>query len=162
MWRRCVGAVGLLGVITGGLVGCASSPTRSAAVPSSTPVARVTVAPAATPSVAPTPTPTPAVSATPFVSSADEAGAHDFVVAYFAELNRAYATGDVSRLKPYRLDTCICVKKEEHIVQVYKAGGRISGVSYTILGWAFGDHGPAFARTAVHFHSAAIRHEWPR
>jgi hypothetical protein len=104
---------------------------------------------------------TPSASATPFLSPADEAGAHAFVLAYLRELDRAYATGDVSRLKPYRLDTCVCVKKEQRIVDVYSAGGRITGASYTVLGWAYGAHGPAFARTAIRFHSAAIRHHWP-
>ncbi len=163
MWRRCVGVVGLLGVTAGGLVGCASSPTRSAAVPSSTPVVRVTAPPAASPtaSPSPTPSPTPSVSATPFVSPADEVGAHDFVVAYFAELNRAYATGDVSRLKPYRLDTCICARSERLILDTYKAGGRIVGVNFEVLGWAWGAHGPAFARTAIKVHVTPGKHELP-
>ncbi len=118
MWRRCLGAVGLLVLIGGGLLGCASSPTRSAAIPAAAP--SVSMTPRATPS----PTPTPTVSATPFVSTADEAGAHAFVLAYFAELDRAYATGDVSRLKPYRLDTCICVKNEKTHPETYAAGGE--------------------------------------
>jgi hypothetical protein len=143
------------------LAGCASATTRAAAVPSASASAVVAPSVIATPSASPSPTPTPTASATPFVSSADEAGAHAFVVAYFAELDRAYATGDVSRLKPYRLDTCICVRLERRIAGVYAQGGHITGASLQVLGWAYGAHGPAYARTAIYFHSTAISHVIP-
>jgi hypothetical protein len=101
------------------------------------------------------------VSATPFVSSGDEAGAYAFVKAYFAELNRAYATGDVAELATYRLPTCICVRTDKLIRTTYSAGGRITGVNFTVLKWAYGAHGPSFARTAVSFHNSVIRHVLP-
>ena len=152
----------LLAVVGGTLAGCASTPTPASAAPPSA-SARVSVGASASPSpsASPTPSPTPRASATPFVSPADEAGAHAFVVAYFAELNRAYATGDVSRLAPYREPTCICVRFEARIAGVYSKGGRITGAAFEVLKWAFGAHGPAFARTAVYFHATAIRHELP-
>jgi hypothetical protein len=142
-------------LIGGGLVACASSPTRSAAIPASAPSVSVT------PRVTLTPTPTPTASATPFVSAADEAGAHAFVLAYFAELDRAYATGDVSRLKPYRLDTCVCAQNEKLIRRTYTGGGKIRGVKFEVLNWVYGAHGPAFARTAISFSLPAVSHILP-
>jgi hypothetical protein len=96
------------------------------------------------------------------VSTADEAGAHAFVVAYFAELDRAYATGDVSRLRPYRLDTCTCAKNEKLIRSTYVGGGKMAGVHFDVLKWVYGAHGPAFARTAISFSLPAISHIVPR
>lgn len=162
MWRRCAGAVILPALVGVALSGCASTPTRAATAPPNAPAsASVSPSPSASPSLGSTPAPSPTASATPFVSAADEVGAHAFVVAYFAELNRAYATGDVSRLVPYREPTCICVRFETRIVGVYSKGGQISGTDFQVLKWAFGAHGPAFARTAVYFHVTAIRHEIP-
>lgn len=161
MWRRCFGAMTLLTVIGGGLAGCASAPTSAAAAPPPSASVRASAGASVTPSPTPTPTPTPRVSATPFVSAADEAGAYAFVKAYFAELNRAYATGDVSRLAPYRQPTCICVGKETGIVEAYASGGRIAGVSFNVLKWAYGAHGPSFARTAIYFQLGAVRHLSP-
>ena len=160
MWRRCSGAVSLLAVVVVALSGCASTPTTAAAaVPPSAAVLASPSSPSSSPS--PTPSASPTASATPFVSSADEAGAHAFVVAYFAELNRAYATGDVSRLATFRTATCICIKSEKLITSTYAAGGRIAGAHFTVLGWAWGAHGPAFARTAVAVEVPAVRRGVP-
>jgi Family of unknown function (DUF6318) len=164
MWRPFIRPVRLLAVVGVAVAGCASAPTTAAVPPPSVAVSGAPSASATGPgsaSASPTPSPTPSSSATPFVSSADEAGAYAFVKAYFAELNRAYATGDVSRLKLFREPTCICVRSEKLIVSTYTAGGRISGVSFAVLGWAFGAHGPAFARTAISFHMPSVRHEFP-
>lgn len=159
MWSRCIQAVSLLAVAGVAMAGCASTPTRAAALPSASVRTSPTASPSPSPS--PTPSPTPRASAIPFLSSADEDGAHAFVVAYFAEVNRAFATGDVSRLVPYREATCTCVGQEELIVKAYSAGGQITGVNIAVLGWAWGAHGPAFARTAIAFHMPATRQELP-
>jgi hypothetical protein len=138
MRTRSLAILSLLVVVT---AGCASSAATGASP------APVAVAPSAvvTPTVSPTP------SATPFVSSGDEAGAHAFVLAYYAELNRAFVTGDTSRLAPYRLATCSCLKFDHEIRTAYDAGGSISGAEITVTKWVYGDHGPAFAKTAVAF-----------
>jgi hypothetical protein len=109
--------------------------------------------------VKPTVSPTP--SATPFVSSGDEAGAKAFVAAYYAEWDRALATGDTSRMKTYRLDSCVCAKAEMNIESTYRAGGKIVGARLTILKWAYGAHGPAFARTAIAWHATAMTFKVP-
>jgi hypothetical protein len=125
MWSWCLGAVSLLAVVGGALAGCASAPTPAAAVPPGVSARASASAPrsaSASPSAAPSLTPT--AGATPFVSASDEAGAYYFVKAYFAELNRAYASGDVARLKLFREPTCICVRTERLIVSTYAAGGE--------------------------------------
>jgi hypothetical protein len=150
--RRPTGRPGLtaaLAVIL--LAGCSSSATQGAAAPSSVPPTAV----AATPTVAPTP------SATPFASSSDEAGAHAFVVAYLAEWDHAFATGDTSKMATYQLASCFCVKAVTEINATYAAGGSYVGARFTILKWAYGDHGPAFARTAVSFQADRIVTKMP-
>ena len=144
MLTRCLASISLLVVVA---AGCSSSATHGA---SSAPVAVAPSSAAATPSVTPTP------SATPFVSSADEAGAKAFVVAYYAELNRAFATGDTSRLGVFHVASCSCAKFDKEIRTAYDAGGSISGAKITVTKWVYGDHGPAFAKTAVAFSLPAI------
>src|SRR5690242_5611403 len=109
MWcRRFAGAVALVLVVGTGLAGCASG-----GAPAAAPVGAER--PARASSAAPSPPPSPRPSPTPFVSSADEAGAFAFVKAYFAELDRAFATGDVWQLEPYRDVSCSCVGFERQI-----------------------------------------------
>jgi hypothetical protein len=45
--------------------------------------------------------------------------------------------------------------------QHLRGRGRITGGEFSVLGWAFGAHGPAFARTAISVHVSAARHELP-
>jgi hypothetical protein len=149
MLTRGLASFSLLVVVA---AGCSSSATHGA---SPAPASGAPSAAAVTPSVEPTP------SATPFVSSADEAGAKAFVVSYYAELDKAFASGDTSRLTPYRLATCICVKSETGIRSTYDAGGSIVGAKLTILKWAYGAHGPAFARTAIAFHATSLTDKMP-
>jgi Family of unknown function (DUF6318) len=149
MLTRCLASISLLVVA---LAGCAS------AAPHGATLAPVSVAPlTATPTPAPAPTP----SATPFLSTADEAGAKAFVTAYFAEWDRALATGDTSRMESFRLATCVCVRAETRIKATYAAGGTITGAKLTVLKWAYGAHGPAFARTAIAFHATATTYKIP-
>ena len=149
--RHCVLApVALLAVAA---AGCGSpAATHGAAPPTAS--ASTTLAP---PNRTAAPTPTPSVTATPFVTAADEAGAYAFVKAYFSSLDHAFRTGDVQALVPLRSATCSCVRFEQTIRDVYDVGGHISGAKLTILGWAFGSHGPGFARTAVYFHASQVR-----
>src|SRR4051812_115384 len=123
MWRRCAAAWVAVAAVC---AGCSSGAAKGAAPPP--PPASSPSAPARA-SARVSPRPTPTASATPFVSSADEAGAYAFVKAYFAELDRAYATGDVSRLATYRLATCSCVGFERDIRRYYDVGGRLVGAS---------------------------------
>jgi hypothetical protein len=139
MLTRCLASISLLVVVT---AGCSSSSSTGASA------AAVSVAPT---SVAASPTVSPTPSATPFVSSGDEAGAHAFVLAYYAELNRAFATGDTSRLAVYRLGTCSCLKFDNEIRTAHDAGGSIDGAKIVVTKWVYGDHGPAFAKAAVAF-----------
>ena len=81
--------------------------------------------------------------------------------AYYAEWDRALATGDTSRMATYRLATCICVNAETQIRATYGAGGSVTGSKITILRWAYGAHGPAFARTAIAIHSTATTFKIP-
>jgi hypothetical protein len=126
---------------------CSSSAAHGA---TTAPVSAPQSTAAATPTVVPTP------SAMPFVSSADEAGAKAFVFAYYAELNRAFATGDTSELAVYHLVSCSCTDFDDEIRAAYEAGGSISGAKLAITKWAYGDHGPAFAKTAIEFTVPAI------
>lgn len=149
MLTRCLASISLLVVVT---AGCSSAATRGASpIPASTSAVSASVA--ATPPVSPTPV------AKPFVSSADEAGAHAFVVSYYTELDKAFATGDTSRLVPYRLATCVCVKSERLIQKAYGAGGSIVGAKLTIQRWVYGDHGPAFAKTGIAFYATGATHK---
>jgi hypothetical protein len=83
------------------------------------------------------------------------------VAAYYAEWDRALATGDTSRMATYRLASCICVKAETSIKATYQAGGRTFGAKLTILRWAYGAHGPSFARTAIAFYATAMTYKVP-
>ena len=149
MLTRCLASISLLVVVA---AGCASSSSTGA---SAAPVSVAPTSAAASPTVSPTP------SATPFVSSGDEAGAHAFVVAYYAELDRAFASGDTSRLTPFRLASCACVKAELAIRKTYDAGGSIVGAFLRITKWVYGDHGPAFAKTGIAFYASAITDKLP-
>jgi hypothetical protein len=150
MRQRCLASFVLLGVV---ITGCSSSGTHAAAPP---PVVRSS---AATPSPVASPTPSP--SATPFLSAATEAGAYAFVKAYFAELDRAYASGDVSKLAPYRQATCSCLGFERDIRSYYGRGGKIVGEKTFIDKWSLGDHGPAFARAGILFHTSDVTNTLP-
>lgn len=145
MRQRCLASFLLLGVM---ITGCSSASQHAATPP---PVLRSS-APAPSASVAPTPSP----SATPFVSPATEAGAYAFVKAYFAELDKAYATGDVSKLEPYRRATCSCLGFERDIRSYYGRGGKIIGERTFIDKWSLGEHGPAFARVGILFHTSEV------
>jgi hypothetical protein len=160
MWRRCAAGWALLAVTAAVVAGCGSEPSHGATPPPGPPTPSSAVA---SPSVttSPTATRTPTPSVTPFVSSADEAGAYAFVKAYFAELDRAYATGDVSGLVPYREATCSCILSEKDIDTYYKSGGRLSGARHTILKFATGDRGPLFFRVGVYFRAATITNHDP-
>jgi hypothetical protein len=154
MLTRLLSLSVLLTVVT---VGCSSSSTQGAsrgAHPSLGPSAAV-------PSVKTRPSAVPTPTATPFTTSADEAGARAFVAAYMREWDRALATGDTSRMATYRIDSCVCVKGERTIKATYTAGGIIVGGKLTILRWAFGAHGPAFARTAIAFHATTMTYKTP-
>ena len=155
MRHRCLAMLLLLGVA---IAGCSSSSPHAAAPPVSPSGSVSSTSPSV--GVSPTPSPssvgTPTASATPFVSAGTEAGAYAFVKAYFAELDRAYASGDVSRLVPYRLSTCSCLGFERKIRGHYAVGDSIVGESTVIDNWEFGDHGPAFARTAILFHTVPV------
>src|SRR5665213_3266643 len=155
MWRRCAAAWMLLALFVSG---CASGGPSGASPPSVK--ASASAAVPASASASPSATPSPAL-ATPFVSSGDEAGAYAFVKAYFAELDRVFASGDTAALAPYRIPTCICIRVEKNIRDVYDLGGRITGARLTILKWAYGNHGPAFARTAIYFYATPIVHHLP-
>lgn len=154
MWGRCAAACASLAVV---VAGCSSSPSQGAAPPPK-PAAS---APSTVPHQPPNPPPTPRASATPFVSSADEAGAFAFVKAYFAAVDRAYATGDTSQLVPYRAKTCSCLGAEMDIHSYYDKGGKISGESLIIDRMVLGERGPAFARVGVLFHTPAVRNFLP-
>jgi hypothetical protein len=134
------------------LAGCASSATQGAE-PAPVSVAPKTVA--ATPSVAPTP------SATPFGSTADEAGAHAFVLAYYTEWERALTTGDTAGMLPYRLATCTCANFDRKIRTTYRAGGSFVGAQINVYKWVYGAHGPAFARTGIEFSVSKITDKVP-
>lgn len=94
---------------------------------------------------------------TPYVSTADEAGAFAFVREYFMRLDRAYATGDTSSVRPLRADACVsCVQFERQIETSYRAG-RLETQPLTIVRLGFGQSGPAFAKIGVEFRAAAVR-----
>lgn len=99
---------------------------------------------------APSASPSPSVTATPFVSSADEAGAFAFTRGYLAELQHAFETGDLARLKPLRRDTCAgCLDFESRIKSVYQAGGAITGAHLTVRNLLLGQSGPSFAKVTA-------------
>jgi hypothetical protein len=139
MRRRALGllAVGLL------TVSCSGGGQKGAAPPPP-----VTSSPAS-----PSPTPSP----TPFVSSADEQGAFEFVRAYYDALNHAVATGDTTRLHPFRADTCSCTKSERDVSSAYSNGGRVEGTHLQIQDLLLGQSGPAFAKVTVQFHTSPGR-----
>jgi hypothetical protein len=64
-------------------------------------------------------------------------------------------------MAPYRLPSCSCAKVETRTKTTYGAGGSITGAQLTILKWAYGAHGPAFARTAIAFHATATTFKVP-
>ncbi len=160
MWRRCAAAFVPLALFVSG---CASGEPPSAAVPpsasasaSGSPAGRVSASPS------PSPTASPVAVASPFVSAGDEAGAYAFVKAYFAAVDRAIVSGNTDPLVPYRLPSCSCLGVEREIRSLYVDGVRLGGARLSILKWVYGDHGPAFARTAIHFHSTAITRISPK
>ena len=162
MRRRCLAIFGLLGVV---LTACSSSSPHAAEPPASpsrsVASASASVAASPGPSASPSSVATPTPSATPFVSAATEAGAYAFVKAYFAELDRSYASGDVSKLAPYRTSTCSCLGFEKDIASFYGQGGRLLGEQTVIDTWYLGDHGPAFARAAIAFHTTGVTNRLP-
>lgn len=95
------------------------------------------------------------------MSPGTEAGAYAFVKAYFAELDRAYATGDVSKLEPYRRASCSCLGFERDIRSYYGRGGKIVGEKFIIDRVVFGDHGPAFAEVGVAFRTPSVKNKLP-
>jgi hypothetical protein len=149
MLTRCLASVSLLLVVT---AGCSSSASHGASL---APASVAASTAAVTPSAAPTP------SARPFASSADEAGAKAFVAAYYAEWDRALATGDTSEMVPYRLATCSCAKFDRDIRSTYDTGGSLVGATIDIYKWVYGDHGPTFARTGIEFSISKIIDKTP-
>jgi hypothetical protein len=109
---------------------------------------------ASQPTAAPTPTP----AATPFVSSADQAGAFAFTRAYMSELEKAFGTGDLSEMAPYRRSSCTgCRELEQRVSMVYQSGGSIRGTRIMVRQLLLGQSGPAFAKvTAVVENPASV------
>lgn len=153
MRTRWLAMLALLAVVAG----CSSSSPHAAVPP------LVTSTP--TPSAAATPTasPAPAVTAPPpaFVSPATGAGAIAFALVYFKELDRAYASGDVSRLAPYRLATCSCLGFERDIRSYYSMGGKIDGEQIIIDRVISDRQGPSLTRVGVLFHTPVVKNYLP-
>lgn len=78
--------------------------------------------------------PKPSVSASPTPARSDDANVISGIVfGYFEALNETTLDGDISRLAPFRSETCQgCQRIESNIRNVYSAGGHIEGGQFTV------------------------------
>lgn len=79
----------------------------------------------------PTPSKSPAPSVSPTGSDASAAGVEAFIKSYYAEINRAIETGDVSTLTSYSVPACPCRRLVESIREK-TTGSRIQGGEFTL------------------------------
>lgn len=94
--------------------------------------------------------PTPATPSPPATADASAAGVEAFIKSYYAEINHAIRTGDVSALTTYSVPTCSCRRLVDSIRQK-SVGSRIIGGKFTLREVVPHDLTPTLARARVLF-----------